>query len=185
MTWPASEPSKSDFKVWIKFISHILNARSILSHTLSLQKHPYLAVTSEIKKRQFDIPNKGWVDESVVFSKHLDFLNLLLASKLEFVVNSSFYPTKSHLISAAWFASIGRQLVAKATFITSVVEEFQHPFSAELCGALSIMTCIDSILTRYPHPNIEFIVRIGSDCSSVLDTLWISSPVITMSKHLH
>ena len=65
-----------------------------------------------------------WVDESVVFSKHLDFLNLLLASKLEFVVNGSFYPMKSHLISAAWFASTERQLVAKAIFITLVVEEF-------------------------------------------------------------
>ena len=47
------------------------------------------------------------------------------------------------------------------------------------------MICIDSILMRYPHPNIEFIVRIGSDCSSVLDTLWISSPVITILRYLH
>ena len=124
MTQPTSEPSKSDFKVQIKFISHISNTRSILSYTLSPQRHPYPAVTSKIKTRQFDIPNKGWIDESVVFLKHLDFLNLLLASKLEFVVDSSFYPIKSHLILAAQFASTGRQLVANATFITSVVEEF-------------------------------------------------------------
>ena len=124
MTWLALEPSKSDFKVWMKFISHISNARSILSHTLSLWRYPYLAVISEIKTRQFDIPNKGWVDELVVFLKYLDFLNLLLASKLEFVVDGSFYPTKSHLISVVQFTSTGRQLVAKATFITSLVEEF-------------------------------------------------------------
>ena len=169
----------------MKFISHISNARAILSYTLLPWRYPYPAVTSEIKTRQFDILNKGWVDESVVFSKHLDFLNLLLASKLEFVVNGSFYPTKSHLISVAWFASTERQLVAKATFITLVVEEFRHRFTVELCRVLLITICIDSILMRYPYLNIEFTVRIGSHCSSVLDTLWLSSLVITMSRHLH
>ena len=92
----------------MKFISHISNTRSILSYILLLWRYPYPVVTSEIKTRQFDIPNKGWVNESVVFSKHLDFLNLLLTSKLEFVVDGSFYPIKSHLISAALFALIGR-----------------------------------------------------------------------------
>ena len=106
-------------------------------------------------------------------------------SKLEFIVDGSFYPTKSYLISVAWFALTGRQLVAKAKFITSVVEEYRHPFAAELCGALSIMKCIDSVLARYPYPDTEFTVRIGSNCSSVLDTLWISSPVITMLRHLY
>jgi len=78
---------------------------------------------------------------------------------------------KSYLISAVWFALIGRQLVVRAKFVTSVVEEYRHPFTAELCRALSIIKYIDSVLARYPHPDIEFTVRIGSDCSSILDTL--------------
>ena len=35
LTWPASEPSRADFKIWIKFISCIINTRSTLSHTLT------------------------------------------------------------------------------------------------------------------------------------------------------
>ena len=75
--------------------------------------------------------------------------------------------------------------MARAKFVTSVVEEYRHSFVAELYGALSIMKYIDSVLVRYPHSDTEFTMGIGSNCSSVLDTLWISSPVIIMSRYLY
>ena len=61
--------------------------------------------------------------------------------------------------------------MARADFITSVAEEYRYPFLAELCGALSILICIDSILSRYPYPSKAFTIQIGSDCSDFLDTL--------------
>jgi hypothetical protein len=43
------------------------------------------------------------------------------------------------------------------------------------------LICIDSILSRYLYPSKAFTIQIGFDYSSILDTLWITSPVITMS----
>ena len=98
-------------------------------------------------------------------------MQLLLSGDLEFIVDRSFYPMKSHLISAVWFASIGKKVVARADFITLVVEEYCHPFSVELCRALLILICIDSILLRYLHPSKAFTIQISSNYSSILDTL--------------
>jgi len=47
------------------------------------------------------------------------------------------------------------------------------------------MVCIDSILSRYPHPTTTIIIEIGSDYSNILDSLRISIPIISMNKHLH
>ena len=125
------------------------------------------------------------MDKAVQFSSRYNFLSLLIDSKVAFVVDGSFYPTKLHLISAAWFVTVDTKIIARASFISSVAEEYRHPFVAELCGVLSIMVCIDSILLRYPHPTTVIIIEIGSDCSNVLDSLWISIPIISMNKHLH
>ena len=118
------------------------------------------------------------------FSTGANFIQLFLSGDLEFVVNGSFYPTKSYLILAAWFALIGKKVVARADFITSVAEEYHHPFLVELYGALSILICINSILSRYPYPSKAFTIQIGSNCSGFLDTLWITSLVITILRYL-
>ena len=54
-----------------------------------------------------------------------------------------------------------------------------------LCGALSIMSGVDYILSRSPHPSQAFNLKIGSDCKSVIYSLWNASLVIALSAHLH
>ena len=125
------------------------------------------------------------MDKAVQFSSRYNFLSLLIDSKVAFVVNGSFYPTKSYLISAAWFVTVDTKIIAQVSFISSVAEEYRYPFAAELYGVLSIIVCIDSILSRYPHFSTIIIIEIGSDCSNILDSLQISIPIISMNKHLH
>ena len=152
---------------------------------LTKWRHKTEGLTSSQRLQVYEVLHNKWVDKGVQFSSRYNFLSLLIDSKVAFVVDQSFYPTKSYLISAAWFVTVDTKIIAWASFILSVAEEYRYSFTAELCTVLSIIVCIDSILSRYPHPTTAIIIEIGSDCSNILDSLRISIPIISMNKHLH
>lgn len=81
--------------------------------------------------------------------------------------------------------SVEYKIVARGNFISSVAEECRHPYAAELCGPLSIMSGVDYVFLRSPHPSQAFNLKIGSDCKSVLHSLWNASLVTTLSTYLH
>ena len=84
--------------------------------------------------------------------------------KLVCVTNRSFFPEKSHLISAAWLALVDQVIIAKGDFISSVSKEYTHPFAAEICRVLAIIIVINYILTKYPTTLSTLYLKIGSDC---------------------
>ena len=99
-SWPVSVPSKEDFVVWRKFLASIVVQGGTLSHTLTKWRHKTEELTSSQRLQVYEVPHKEWVDKAVQFSSRYNFLSLLIDSKVAFVVDGSFYPTKSHLISA-------------------------------------------------------------------------------------
>ena len=100
-SWPVSTPLKADFQVWKKFLAAITFNKSIVSHTLIQAKHLRKDITSNSRIQLYEVPYKELVENLVKFSSRSSFILLLLDSKVVFVVDSSFYPTKSHLILAA------------------------------------------------------------------------------------
>ena len=75
--------------------------------------------------------------------------------------------------------------MARGDFISLVAKEYYHLYVAELCGTLLIMSGVDYILWRSLYPSQAFNLKIGSDCKSVLNSLYNTSPVITLSTYLH
>ena len=84
-----------------------------------------------------------------------------------------------------WHASVDKKIVARGDFISSVSEEYWHPYVAEICRLLSITISVDSILSRFSYPSIVFETKISSNCQSVIDSLWNTSPIITLNKYLY
>ena len=77
------------------------------------------------------------------------------------------------------------RIVARGDFASSVSEEYYHPYTAKLCGALSIYKEIDHILLKYPYLSMAFAIKIGSNCQSVIYSLWNTSSVITLNTYLY
>jgi len=110
--WPVSVPSKEDFVVWRKFLASIIVRDGTLSHTLTKWRHKTEGLTSSQRLQVYEVLHKEWVDKAVQFLSRYNFLSLLIDSKVAFVVDGSFYPTKSYLISAAWFATVNTKIIA-------------------------------------------------------------------------
>ena len=87
--------------MWKKFLAAITFNGSTVSHTLTQRKHLRKDITSNSRIQLYEVPHKEWVENLVKFSSRSSFISLLLDSKVAFVVDGSFYPTKSYLISAA------------------------------------------------------------------------------------
>jgi hypothetical protein len=101
------------------------------------------------------------------------------------MVDGLFFPERSSLISAIWYASVDNKIVARGDLISLVLEEYHYLYAAELCSALSVIVGIDSILSRYPYISTTFETEIGSDCQLVIYSLWNTSPVIMLNTDLH
>ena len=104
------------------------------------------------------------------------FPHLMKNNTLCFVVDGSFYPERSTLVSAAWRCSLEEKLLVTGSFISSVALEYRHPYSAELCDCLSIIKFIDWIASKHKFSGLK--VSIGTECQSVINRL-IYTPTVT------
>ena len=104
-------------------------------------------------------------------AKSYNLLQDLLAGKVIFVIDRSFFPEYSHLISAVWYVLVAEKIVARGDFISSISEEYRHLHIAELCSTFSIIVFIDAILSRYPYLSIAFKIKIRSNCQLVINLL--------------
>ena len=116
-------------------------------------------------------PYQSWFKNNMKLTQGFNFLQKLLDSKVIFVVDGSFFPKWSSLISAVWYASINYKIVARGDFISLVEEEYCYLYAAELCRALSVMNGIDFVLSLFPYLSKAFYLKIGSDCQLVLHSL--------------
>ena len=126
-----------------------------------------------------------WLQDNVKFKLEERFIKSLYKGTLKYIIDSSFYPTKSKYISAVWFASEGNTILASREFITTVAEEYRHPFMAKICGVLLFLVTIDYILYKYPNTGGKISILVESDCQGVIDNLWNHNPIIPISKYLH
>jgi len=112
----------------------------------------------------------------------------LFRGEATFVVDGSFFPNRSELISAAWFlVSPSFQKLAISDFITTVAMDFHHPFASEICSTLSIFFFIDKMFQSAPintrPSSIE--IQLGSDCQAVIDNLWDPNPIVSFFRSMH
>ena len=111
-------------------------------------------------------------------------MHTLLSNQAVFIVDGSFFPHKSYLISVAWvfyYSSIS----CYTDFLFFITIEFRHPFAAEFYGALSIFIFLDNFLSKYPIILNLFLITVSSDCFSVLDRLWDTLLITNSSIHLY
>ena len=62
--------------------------------------------------------------------------------------------------------------IATGDFISTISPEYSNTFAAELYGALSILVAIDHVLSKYPSLLSAIIIKTGTNCQSVIDTIW-------------
>ena len=79
---------------------------------------------------------------------------------------------------AVFFILVQQKIAGKGNFIYTVVEENRNLFTAELYRILAFLVVIDYILTKYKVIKQSITITIGSDCKSILDILYNTSPVI-------
>ena len=82
---------------------------------------------------------------------------------LKYIVDSSFYPSKSRYILEAQFASEEEEIIVNEDFITTVTEEYRHPYVAEICSVLSYLVIINNILFKYLNILKKVEIVVGSD----------------------
>ena len=102
-----------------------------------------------------------------------------MSNKLVYVTDRLFLLDKLELISTAWVASVDEIVLVEGDFILLVLIEYIYLFVAEICRVLTIMKVVDHVLTRSPNTVLEIEIIIRSDCQSVLDDLWNTSPIVT------
>ena len=66
----------------------------------------------------------------------------IVSGSATFVIDGSFYPDKSHLLSAHWGCSSNEVLLASGNFISTVKLQYQNACTAELCGNLVVVQFI-------------------------------------------
>ena len=169
--WLESHPGSKDYRLWELFLSYITTSNFHLSTQIILSRNneDWIRQSSEINTKLF--PHQTWFDFNIKIAEGFNFLKKLLEGKVLFMVDGSFFPERSSLILAIWYASVDNKIVAHGDFISLVLEEYCHLYAVELCGVLSIMVGIDSILSRYPHPSTVFETEIRSDCQLVIHSL--------------
>ena len=109
----------------------------------------------------------------------------ILLDKARFVVDRSFYPSRSTLISVAWFMVKDKIIVVQEDFISSVYKLYRYPYAVELYRVLSFISTVDLILLIYPYPSIAIEIGVGSDCLLELHNLWSNKTIFLMSQYMH
>ena len=66
------------------------------------------------------------------------FIKNLTNNQIIFSIDGSFFPEKSHLVSAYNLASIDNKIVLYYKFIASITLNYYYFYIAELCGKLGI-----------------------------------------------
>ena len=66
--------------------------------------------------------HEKWFKEHVYIPDYNKFVSTLFQNKLKYIVDRSFYPAKSYLISAAWIIVNRKERVVKGEFVSSVYE---------------------------------------------------------------
>ena len=61
--------------------------------------------------------------------------------------------------------------VATGDFISTISPEYSNAFAIELCRTLSILVAIDYVLYKYSSLSLVIIIKTGTDCQSVIDTI--------------
>ena len=61
--------------------------------------------------------------------------------------------------------------IATRDFISTVSPEYSNAFAAELCRILSILVAIDHVLSKYLSILSVIIIKTGTDCQSVIDSI--------------
>ena len=62
-------------------------------------------------------------------------------------------------------------IIAYRDFISSVYEQYRHLYTAELCGVLSIITVIDTIISIHIYPLTLIKIEIGTDYLDIIHNL--------------
>ena len=94
--------------------------------------------------------------------KYKDLILLsVLSSKAIFMVDRSFILLKSTFILAIGFMVQKGMIIDYRNFISSVYEQYRHPYTAELYRVLSIITMLDIILSAYLYPSTLIKIEIG------------------------
>ena len=155
--WPVVVPSKRSVVIWDRFLRSISAQNNLLS--------PIIWRPPPETFQENDSPR--WFNNGVTFEQKRMSYATLFRGEATFVVDGSFFPNRSDLISAAWFlVSPSFQKLAIGDFITTVAMDFRHPFASEICGALSIFFFIDEMFQSAPINTRPYSIEIqlGSDC---------------------
>ena len=89
------------------------------------------------------------------------------------------------MVLATFFISAQQKIVGEENFISIVAEDYRNLFTAELYKVLAFLVVIDYVLTNHEVKTQNITITISSNCKSILDTLYNTSPVINQSKYLY
>ena len=106
--------------------------------------------------------DKEWIETNVDWIDDELYYNNLITNKIIFSVDGLFYPDKSYLVAAFILVSIGPKVVLKARFITTVVLNYRHSYTVELCGTLGIYVILKETTPREIYTKVK--VKISTDC---------------------
>ena len=108
----------------------------------------------------------------IIVRKPKLLLLAILSSKAIFVVDGSFFSSKSTLISVVWFMVKEIIIIAQGNFISSIYELYRYSHAAELCRVLLFISIIDLLLLMYLYPSTAIEIEVESDYFLVLHNLW-------------
>ena len=127
----------------------------------------------------------AWIRDNVTWHKTSETVKAAIVScSSTFVVDGSFYPDKSHLVSAHWRCSKDEILLTEGNFVSTVECQHRNAYTAELCGCLAVIQFVEWILAgSTSHSPIS--ISIGTDCSAVINRISSTQLVTSFTTYLH
>ena len=100
------------------------------------------------------------------------------------LIDSSFFLHRSSLVSADFIITYKNRKIGSREFILTVALLFRNPFTAKLCGVLTIYKVIEYIVHKRKVTQYIYI-KIALDCAAVINFLWYSKSIISNKAALH
>ena len=117
--WPELDLSTHERGTCMEFISIITYSRVMIPHSIGLNRRDISKlgnIRHNLQSEPFYLPNEKCIIDNVIFKNESLFLQALRNNKYICVAYGSFHLDKLHLISATWFASMHRKVIAFGDF---------------------------------------------------------------------
>ena len=118
-----------------------------------------------------DINLEEWFNSQIDIENISNFIHLLELGELSISVDGLFFSDKSNLVSTHFIIMHNNRKISSGNFLLVVAFRYRYPFTAEICGVLTILKVIEYIINWINRRKEEYRIKITTDYSAIINFL--------------